>query len=978
MAKLRDSHLGIGPNRVSHDGERWHIKPPLNYSVSASLPANTALIDRRAAARMEHASNEGQLLKRAVSLTSPEVQAQVSTAVARASAVPVRSFFSSDVGTEVEAAPPLLPPPSVVELALEPVDLRQVVNVKVVRPQTTQSMVAAAFARQPAMSARQFGATMAELTVASREALSSIHIYQVDMRDVPSALRSLSAVPDGDLPALEEAIRLRRSLESTQLMDMEAANQAHLDAAAVVVAPSQPTVTNWIKADCAIAESVARFNNDKADGPKNYAWLCTDKGGKADFKQQNVGEFHWDEESGLVETTLLTCLETGGNAEDNKSSFDHAMSISGLGTPLGHTSDSAGDVLSGLLALMSVQLPSYVAIGCWLHILNLMISGPFCSTYGAAEWGVASLLRLVFMVHYLLEYAIDAFKQAATAAGHAEWGVLPQRGEVGRWWSVFRAIGDIYNDPDRLEFLVTFFAQYYDKCQSPTYKPLFKTVGEWLASEKIKEEAMMLSCFYKTFWAPHFEWFNGRPRWLVAKGDIPTKNNITGLRLGELPKHLILMFRHLCDLRCGSGSPRAADTAVEWAPWRAALARLAPDLRETAQVQFARFLDGAEAVLQKHGGRVLVEFPDAALGDSDATCDGTNTISYEVMRRLLHLYDGGDDAGHYVEIDSEKAVDVEGEQVNLKELVHDICQFSTGGGLSSRSLFFTDDSKVALIRAFVATGEVSAELGLEIRRVIRPALVTSLAAEHYVHEANNQQQLQCSKRSEALVHAVVVKRVNEVLKDKMDAWDKWQKSSAQGATVNMKRGVSLSFRRPGQPVPRTAAGTINKGMTYMQISASRNRAQSYVPGIVAYAKAEAALRAADGTDHDAHIAWRKAKKAKKTNDNKKKSNPTTAAALSAVGSSIIPEKAQSLLDNDNKDTLDLSAKNGKTELIEELKARNADSYPKVQSGPNQGNPTGAVNIPMLTSLLKAANDDRNIVVRKAAGASAPAVPEWRR
>ena len=49
-----------------------------------------------------------------------------------------------------------------------------------------------------------------------------------------------------------------------------------------------------------------------------------------------------------------------------------------------------------------------------------------------------------------------------------------------------------------------------------------------------------------------------------------------------------------------------------------------------------------------------------------------------------------------------------------------------------------------------------------------------------------------------------------------------------------------------------------------------------------------------------------------------------------------------------------------------------------QSGPNQGNPTGAVNIPMLTSLLKAANDDRNIVVRKAAGASAPAVPEWRR
>ena len=162
---------------------------------------------------------------------------------------------------------------------------------------------------------------------------------------------------------LGEAICLRRGLEPEQLPELQAANQAHLDAAAVVVAPSHPTVTNWIKGDCAIAESVARFSNEKADF-RDYAWICTDKGGKADFKQQNVGEFHWNEEFGVVETSFLTYLETGGNAEDNKRAFDHAMSTAGLGMPLGHTSDSAGDVLSGLLALMSVQSPSYVAIGC--------------------------------------------------------------------------------------------------------------------------------------------------------------------------------------------------------------------------------------------------------------------------------------------------------------------------------------------------------------------------------------------------------------------------------------------------------------------------------------------------------------------------------------------------------------------------------------------------------------------------------------
>ena len=239
MTKLRDSHIGEDPNRVSHDGTQWHIQPPRNYSLSKSLPDNKALFDRRSVERMEKASNELELLKSAMSMMSPEVQKQVSMAVARESAVPIRPPFSSGAGTEVEAASSLI-----VELALQPVNPITVVNAKVARPQTTKSMVATVFARQPAMSARQFGATFAEITVASREALSSVHINQVDTCDAPSALRSLSALSDGDLNVLEEATRLRRGLEPEQLPELQAKNQAHLDAAAVVVAPSQPTVTN--------------------------------------------------------------------------------------------------------------------------------------------------------------------------------------------------------------------------------------------------------------------------------------------------------------------------------------------------------------------------------------------------------------------------------------------------------------------------------------------------------------------------------------------------------------------------------------------------------------------------------------------------------------------------------------------------------------------------------------------------------------
>ena len=54
---------------------------------------------------------------------------------------------------------------------------------------------------------------------------------------------------------------------------------------------------------------------------------------------------------------------------------------------------------------------------------------------------------------------------------------------------------------------------------------------------------------------------------------------------------------------------------------------------------------------------------------------------------------------------------------------------------------------------------------------------------------------------------MVKKRVNEVLGDKMDAFDEWLKSSAKNATVNMEQGLSFSFRRRGQPIIRTAAGT---------------------------------------------------------------------------------------------------------------------------------------------------------------------------
>ena len=229
-------------------------------------------------------------------------------------------------------------------------------------------------------------------------------------------------------------------------------------------------VRNYTKEDAQISESMMRQAN-KEGGFLDCAYATTDKGGDTKQKQQqHVRAWYWDEEQGCVETKLLSSLQTGGSANENKWAIAHAFDSGGFGKPLGHCSDSAGDVLSGLLALMLVSIPAYIALGCWLHILNLMISVPFVDTYGASEWGAPTLLRLVFMVHYLCLHAHGDLKREAEKKGQKSWGSLPHRGEVGRWWSIFKAVGDIYNDPDKYNFYIEFFAMMAttDTSQSST------------------------------------------------------------------------------------------------------------------------------------------------------------------------------------------------------------------------------------------------------------------------------------------------------------------------------------------------------------------------------------------------------------------------------------------------------------------------------------------------------------------------------
>ena len=69
---------------------------------------------------------------------------------------------------------------------------------------------------------------------------------------------------------------------------------------------------------------------------------------------------------------------------------------------------------------------------------------------------------------------------------------------------------------------------------------------------------------------------NGEPELASAKKH-------RGLRFGELPRHLVLMHRHLCDLLPNSGSDRSVEKDPVWSRWRQARSKLDPTMQGTAK-----------------------------------------------------------------------------------------------------------------------------------------------------------------------------------------------------------------------------------------------------------------------------------------------------------------------------------------------------------------------------------------------------------
>merc|ERR1711964_262727 len=99
------------------------------------------------------------------------------------------------------------------------------------------------------------------------------------------------------------------------------------------------------------------------------------------------------------------------------------------------------------------------------------------------------------------------------------------------------------------------------------------------------------------------------------------------------------------------------------------------------------------------------------------------------------------------------------------------------------------------------------------------------------------------------------------------------------------------------------------------------------------------------------------------------------------GAAIIPVAARDLQSNNGQQVIDLDNPTQKTAsksiLTAELKARKKDTYLKVQSGPNAGQPAASVTVSDLIALLRAANGGGSKVVRLTDEGDAPKFA-WKR
>jgi hypothetical protein len=175
---------------------------------------------------------------------------------------------------------------------------------------------------------------------------------------------------------------------------------------------------------------------------------------------------------------------------------------------LGSTTDSASNVINGVVTSLREgkvgkreSIKSFVAAGCLLHILNLVLMNGFVGAYGDETMNVVSPLRVGYMVAYLVGKFSEEFREWCLKNGHED-AYLPAQAWKGRWWSVMRSFNDIERGR---ELYCKFFCHMANSLDTTSsYQPLFKDVAAWLKNPVCRASMLFVSAFCEAFWNDEF------------------------------------------------------------------------------------------------------------------------------------------------------------------------------------------------------------------------------------------------------------------------------------------------------------------------------------------------------------------------------------------------------------------------------------------------------------------------------------------
>ena len=211
----------------------------------------------------------------------------------------------------------------------------------------------------------------------------------------------------------------------------------------------------------------------------------------------------------------------------------------------GSATDNASDVIKTFVAEMQSSFDFFVAVGCTLHILNLVLMNAYHSTFGFEEMGVCSALRCGYIINYLmsLEGNLDAWKKWARDNGHEAIAYKACGASKSRWWSVVQSFGDVYRNREAYSDWCIFMANGAKSTSS--YKAIFEEAATWLQNQKVTADLAFVLGFNIAFWDPEMKFCQGIGPW---QKDLPAVKQKAGYRADEYSVHAVLARRKLIGL----------------------------------------------------------------------------------------------------------------------------------------------------------------------------------------------------------------------------------------------------------------------------------------------------------------------------------------------------------------------------------------------------------------------------------------------